>query len=75
MRPVEEDMKTVIVERAFADGSRGLLGRAHMKPGGWRFYPNVSGRQSSTKAWPTWQECLPRWVGYPNKCETRECRE
>ena len=30
---------------------------------GWRFYPNVSGHNSSRKLWPTWEKCIPRWTG------------
>lgn len=41
---------------------------------GYRFTPNVSGRKPSRKVHPTLDACLPRWVGYPNRCETRGLR-
>jgi hypothetical protein len=37
---------------------------------GWRFIPSVSSRQPSRRFYPTWEACLPRWVGYPGYCES-----
>jgi len=65
-------MTTVIaVERTLADGSTYRLGNAIKQTAGWRFIPTVSGRSTSRKAWPTWEACLPRWVGYPDRCQTK----
>ena len=53
-------MTTVIaVERTLADGSTYRLGNAIKQTAGWRFIPTVSGRNTSRKAWPTWEACLP----------------
>jgi len=66
-------MTPIIVERTLADGSTYCLGTAiyYSSYGGWRFLPNVSGHSISRKFWPTWEACLPRWVGYPDRCQTR----
>jgi hypothetical protein len=37
---------------------------------GWCFFPRVSGRKPSRRFYLTWEECVPRWVGYPDRCET-----
>ena len=37
---------------------------------GWIFIPHVFGRNPSRKYHPTWEACLPRWIGYPNYCES-----
>jgi hypothetical protein len=47
------------------DGRRiGLVGNAVRKETGWRFIPLVSGHTTSRRAWPTWEACVPRWVGH-----------
>lgn len=51
-------------------GSVYRLGTAVQLEDGWRFVPNVTSRRSSGKAHPTWEKCVPRWVGYPDGCET-----
>jgi hypothetical protein len=58
--------------RRLADGSSYHLGTAVYYPNGagWRFVSNVSSHKSSRKFHPTMQQCLPRWVGYPDKCES-----
>ena len=62
-------MKTIRFYRALAGDERGpYLGAAVLKPRGWRFIPGVSGRKTSRRVWPTWEACVPRWVGYPDKC-------
>lgn len=61
---------TVHVNRRLASGGTYRLGTAAKNEAGWRFLPAVSGRKTSTKAHETWEECLPRWVGYPDGCET-----
>ena len=64
--------------RRLADGSTFILGHAVQypsalgAPGGWRFFPNVSGRAPSRKRHATMEKCLPRWVGYPDHCESVE---
>lgn len=61
---------TVRFHRKLADGSRFFLGAAVHKATGWRFIPNVASHKSSRKDWPTWEQCVPRWVGYPDHCES-----
>lgn len=56
--------------RRLADGSTFRLGTAIQHPNGWRFIPNVVGRRSSRKAHPTMEGCLPRWINYPDGCES-----
>ena len=48
-----------------------VLGSACLvRNGGWRFVPNVSSRRPSRYEHKTWEACLPRWVGYPDYCES-----
>jgi hypothetical protein len=57
--------------RSEADSDRYLVGVATYFAGqGWRFNPRVSGRKPSRRFYLTWEECVPRWVGYPDRCET-----
>ena len=56
--------------RRLSDGSTYLLGVATEQRDGWRFISNVSAHKSSRKWHPTMERCIPRWVGYPSKCET-----
>ena len=63
--------KTVIFERRFPNGTVGRLGVAQYANNGWYFIPFVSSRRSSRKSHPTMEACIPRWVGYPNACESR----
>jgi len=64
-------MTSVIhVDRTLADGSSFRLGSAVLGPNGWRFIPNVSGRTISRTPRANWEACLPRWVGYPDRCRT-----
>jgi hypothetical protein len=52
-----------------------VLGEACFQPTkGWRFFPRVSGREPSRKFYPTLEACLPRWVGYPDSCESYYAR-
>jgi len=64
-------IKSLVFERRFASGEVGKLGTAVQRADGWRFVPAVAGRMSSRKAHPTLEKCLPRWVGYPDYCESR----
>lgn len=43
---------------------------AYHKDKGWRFFPRISGKLPSRVYHPTWEKCVPRWVGYPDRCET-----
>jgi len=60
------------IRRLAGNGGRDTyhLGTAVHTEQGWRFIPNVSGRKSSRKFHPTMEKCLPRWVGYPDRCES-----
>lgn len=63
-------MKKLRVFRRFANGEVLVLGTTVEYEQGWRFVPRVSGRSASRKYWPNWEKSLPKWVGYPNSCET-----
>lgn len=63
-------MKSIRFNRRLADGSVYKLGTASQYAQGWRFIPNVASHKSSRKFHPTWEACLPRWIGYPNHCES-----
>jgi hypothetical protein len=56
--------------RRLNDGSTYHLGTAVQSNLGWRFIPNVSSHRSSRKFHPTMAKCLPRWVGYPDRCDS-----
>jgi hypothetical protein len=62
--------------RRLPNGSTFVLGTAVEytewlgAPGGWRFFPNVVTRRPSLKRHATLEKCLPRWVGYPDHCES-----
>jgi hypothetical protein len=65
--------KSVRFLRKLPDGSKLTLGIAVFIAGdnaGWRFFPNVSGRRISRKRHATMKKCLPRWLGYPHRCES-----
>ncbi len=62
--------KSVTFNRRLQDGSTFRLGTAVRNDAGWRFIPNVAAHKSSRKAHPTMDKCVPRWVGYPDRCET-----
>ena len=47
-----------------------LGGAMLVRDAGWRFIPNVSSRKPSRRFYPTWEACLPRWIGYPDYCES-----
>jgi hypothetical protein len=50
------------------------IGRCQLGPCGWRFFPLTTAHSISRKAWPSWESCIPRWVGYPHRCETEVVR-
>jgi hypothetical protein len=61
--------------RRLPDGSTFTLGTAVKHDDavvGWRFFPNVSGRKVSRKRHATLERCLPRWIGYPDHCESEK---
>jgi hypothetical protein len=60
--------------RRLADGQLFKLGVAVQKSDGWVFIPHVAGRKPSRKRYPTMEICLPRWIGYPNSCESEAAR-
>jgi hypothetical protein len=58
--------------RKLADGKKYRLGTAVHYDYGWKFISNVSSHKSSRKFHETMERCVPRWVGYPNHCESEE---
>jgi len=58
--------------RDLSDGSSYRLGTAVYYPNGsgWRFVSNVTSHKSSRKFHDSMEKCLPRWVGYPDKCRS-----
>jgi hypothetical protein len=39
-----------------------ILGSAVLKDDGWRFFPNISGKHTSRRGYPTADDCLPQWA-------------
>lgn len=68
------DTRPVVFVRRLSDGSVFRLGVASYHPSatepGWRFYPNLAARRVSRKRHATMEACLPRWLGYPKRCES-----
>jgi hypothetical protein len=64
--------KTVSFYRPLAGGTEFKLGAAVYYPNGpgWRFISNVSSHKGSRKFHATMEACVPRWVGYPDKCRS-----
>lgn len=56
--------------RDLPKGAAYRLGTAVNYGTGWRFISNVSSHRSSRKFHPTMEKCIPRWVGYPDRCRT-----
>lgn len=72
---IPEDHCTFVFQRRPMGGKPYKLGEAIFYPtSGWRFVPEVrfllNGRRISRKFWPTMESCIPRWVGYPDGCES-----
>lgn len=63
-------MKAFNFNRRLGDGSFYRLGTAVEYPDGWRFISNVAVHKNSRKFYRTMQKCLPRWLGYPDRCES-----
>lgn len=59
------------VERTLGGGEVVRLGTVRWVGDGYRFVPSVPGRRPSRKSFGSLSDALPRWVGYPNRCETR----
>ncbi len=57
--------------RKLPNGSTLHLGTAVRYADGWRFLPNVPSRRNGRKPHPTMEKCLPRWVGYPDRCSSQ----
>lgn len=62
---------TWAVERTLGSGDVLRLGTVRWVGDGYRFFPNVAGRKPSRKTFGSIAASLPRWVGYPCRCETR----
>ncbi len=56
--------------RRLADGSTYKLGTAVRYRAGWRFLSNVASHKNSRKFHATMEKCLPRWLDYPDGCES-----
>lgn len=66
-------MKVIAFNRRLADGYTYRLGTAvEYTTGEWKFISNVASHGSSRKRHPTMKACIPRWVGYPDSCESEE---
>lgn len=67
---VEEPTKRYRILRRLAGGEEAIvLGTASLQSDGWRFTPNQSNRRPRRAA-KSFEDCLPRWVGYPDRCES-----
>lgn len=66
----EMDMANYRFNRRLAGGGTYTLGTAVRYNEGWRFLSNVASHKSSRKYHPTMEACLPKWVGYPDHCES-----
>lgn len=62
-------MTSYRILRRLTDGSSYRLGVAVESKDGWRFISNVTSHKGSRKFHATMKKCLPRWVGYPGRCE------
>lgn len=67
--------KITVFRRFIDDDSIQILGWTKLHRDGWRFLPNVTSRKGSRKGHATWEASLPRWVNYPNGCETSRRNE
>lgn len=63
-------MTRIRFNRRLSDGSTYRLGVAVEYPQGWKFISNIASHGPSRKFHPTWEKCVPRWVGYPDGCES-----
>ena len=66
----KEEIRSITFSRRLSDGSLFRLGTAVRMVGGWKFISGVAAHRNSRKLHPTFGACVPRWVGYPNKCES-----
>ena len=79
MTPLAEQKRAVqfrmdaagMADRPFEE--KPIYGTARYTPGrGWKFITNVSSHRSSRKFHSTLEACLPRWIGYPDRCCSQE---
>jgi hypothetical protein len=63
------DARIVRVQRRFPDGRLYEVGLCQRLASGWKFFPKTTAHAPSRKTWPTWEACIPRWVGHPLKTE------
>lgn len=56
--------------RVNGTGRGSLLGTARLYSRGWKFTPNVADRKPSRKFHRKLERALPRWVRYPDGCES-----
>lgn len=65
--------KWAVEHRAFTQNGDVVtrLGTVAWKGDGYRFTSNVASHGNSRKSHPTFEACMPRWVRYPDGCETR----
>lgn len=68
-------MKSYVFLRRLANHATYRLGTAAEYPSGWKFISNVASLRGSRKFHPTMEECLPRWLGYPSRCESMTSEE
>lgn len=71
MSRVESLAKVEYVRRPAGGGTPFVLGSATRTNKGWTFHPNVAGRKPSRFPHASLEKCLPRWIGYPDYCESR----
>ena len=65
--------RTIDFYRRFPNGDASRLGHASYRPDlGWKFFPANARNKPSRKFWETMDGCLPRWLHYPDGCESRE---
>ena len=65
-------MTSYLLLRKLQDGSTYRLGVAVEHNDGWRFVSIIASRGNSRKSHATMEKCLPRWLGYPDRCEIVE---
>ncbi len=49
-------------------GTKGpIIGFCQERHDGWRFFPTTRARKPSRKSHATWEKCIPRWTGHPDR--------
>lgn len=75
MNTVKPNTRWAVERRFFKDNGPDeicRIGTVRYDGEGYRFTSNVASHGNSRKSHPTFDACMPRWVHYPNGCETRE---